>query len=107
MIRTFLLAAALAAGASAPAPQLANGPSVLILYDGPERQSNPARIDALYVANLLGHFTTRRTLRTLEQYHEGDWKDYDAVFSIVYRKHYRVPDALLRDAARRSASGTR
>ncbi len=100
MIRTFLVAAALAAGAAQPAPQLANGPTVLILYDGPEKPSNPARIDALYTANLLGHFTTRRTLRTLEEYKEGDWKGYDAVFGIVYRKHYKVPDAFLRDAPR-------
>ncbi len=103
MVRTFLLAAAIAAraaGVPAAAPQLADGPSVLVIYDGPEQASNPARIDALYVGNLLGHFTTRRTLRTLEQYREGDWKGYDAVFGIVYRKHYRVPDALLRDASR-------
>jgi len=104
LLSAVLLTAALAArSAGAPAPstfqqQVAAGPSVLVLYDGPEKDANPARIDALYIANLLGHFTTRRTVRTLEQYREGDWKGYDAVFSIVYRKHYRVPDALLRDA---------
>ncbi len=73
--------------------------SVLVLYDGADSEINPGRLDALYLMNLLGHFTTRRTLKSVEEYAPGDWKKFDAVFSIIYEKKYKIPDAVLRDAS--------
>ncbi len=78
---------------------VAKGPSVLVLYDGPNVDSNPGRLDARYLANLLGHFTTRRKVASLEEYRGGDMADHDAVFCIVYEKKYRMPEAFLKDAA--------
>jgi uncharacterized protein YdaL len=76
------------------------GPNVLVLYDGPDVEANPGRLDALYLANLLGHFTTNRKIHTLEAYKAGEWEQYDAVFAIVYQKHYTVPRLFLQDIAR-------
>src|SRR2546425_12980500 len=74
-------------------------PSVLVLHDGPDREGNPGRLDALYLANLLGHFTTRRTVHSLETYQAGELQKYDAVFTLVYEKRYTVPPVFLRDVA--------
>jgi len=72
-------------------------PSVLVLHDGPEVETNPGRIDSLFIVNLLGHFTTRRTLISLDKYRPGSAKSYDAVFCIVYQKKYQVPKSFLLD----------
>jgi uncharacterized protein YdaL len=77
--------------------ELGQGPSVLVLYDGPDTPANPGRLDALYLTNLLGHFTTRRLVHPLETYRTGEGEKYNAIFCIVYQKHYRVPAAFLRD----------
>jgi len=74
-------------------------PSVLIVYDGPNQEGNPGRLDALYLGNLLGHFTTRRHLIPIEAYRTGMWKSYDAVFCGIYQKEFEVPETFLRDAA--------
>jgi len=71
-----------------------------VLYDGPDEDKNPGRLDALYLVNLLGHFTTHRTVHPLETYKRGEWARYDAVFTIVYQKRYRVPSLFLEDIAR-------
>jgi peptidoglycan/xylan/chitin deacetylase (PgdA/CDA1 family) len=76
---------------------VAQGPRVLVLYDGPDKVDNPGRLDALYLANLLGHFTTRRTVISLESYKAGQWKSYDAIFSIIFQRKYDVPSAFLAD----------
>ena len=77
-----------------------SGPSVLVLYDGEDVESNPGRLDARYLANLLGHFTVHRQIHPLEQYRAGEWQKYDAVFAIVYQKHYAVPRTFIQDIAR-------
>jgi len=81
------------------APNSPPSPHVLILYDGSDQDKNPGRQDALYLTNLLGHFTTRRTAVPMEVYQPGDYKRYDAVFCVVYQRHYSVPSAVLADAA--------
>ena len=81
---------------SAEPPLAPASPSVLVLYDGPDVDKNPGRLDALYLINLLGHFTTRRVVHPLETYQRGEWAKYDAVFAIVYQRRYRVPSLLLR-----------
>ena len=53
--------------AYADAPPHASAPSVLVLHDGPEKETNPGYLDALYLANLLGHFTTLRQVRPLSR----------------------------------------
>src|SRR5579864_1510403 len=80
---------ALAAFADTPPPPQA--PSVLVLHDGPENEKNPGYLDALYLANVLGHFTTLRKIHPLEEYQTGEWQKYDAVFVIVYQRKYAVP----------------
>src|SRR5690349_6448779 len=77
-----------------PLPQ----PNILILYDGLDQDKNPGRQDALYLTNLLGHFTTHREVQSMEAYKPGDYKRYDAVFCVVYQRHYTVPAAVLADA---------
>src|SRR6185437_10560075 len=104
MRKLFLLLAGLLAG-SAVSPlfaqpnDLSSGPAVLVLYDGPDVASNPGRLDALYLVNLLGHFTTRRTVHPLEAYQAGEDRKFDAVFTIIYQRKYRVPQVFLDDIA--------
>jgi uncharacterized protein YdaL len=73
--------------------------SVLVLYDGADMDTNPGKLDAMYLVNLLGHFTTHRALMSVEAYKAGEMKKFDAVFCIVYQKKYRIPAAMLEDAA--------
>src|SRR5512138_1626659 len=73
---------------AAESPKRHPEPSVLVLFDGPNQESNPGRLDAHYLANLLGHFTTRRTIESLENYVPGQIHRFDAVFTIVYSKEY-------------------
>jgi uncharacterized protein YdaL len=73
-------------------------PRVLILFDGPDKEGNPGRLDARYLANLLGHFTTRREIESVEVYVPGTYKRFDAVFCIIYRPKYTIPNAVLKDA---------
>ena len=84
----------------AEGPPHNGGPSVLVLFDGPEVSTNPGRLDAIYLANLLGHFTTRRKVQSLEAYQPGEWQKFDAVFAIVYQRKYRVPHVFVEDVAR-------
>src|SRR5471030_3333147 len=86
----------------AESPTLPVPPSVLVLYDGPDIDKNPGRLDAMYLINLLGHFTTRRQVHPLESYELGEWQKYDAVFAIVYQKRYQVPALFLEDIAQDS-----
>jgi uncharacterized protein YdaL len=88
------------ANAEPMARLVSGGPSVLVLYDGPDVSKNPGRLDALFLANLLGHFTTRRTVHPFEDYRRGEWKDYDAVFAIVYQRKYTLPYVFVEDIAK-------
>lgn len=92
-----VLCAVSASRAEVPISYPNGGPSTLVLYDGPDAGNNPGRSDALSIATLMGHFTTRRVVEPLEGYRAGDWKHYDAVFCIIYRKTYTVPAAFLHD----------
>jgi len=83
---------------------VSKGPSVLVLYDGPDQEANPGRLDAIYLVNLLGHFTLRRKAQSLEEYQPGEWQKYDAIFTIVYQRKYHVPDVFLKDIAQDSGT---
>ncbi len=98
-ILLFLAGFSFAVSAFADAPPHASAPSVLVLHDGPEKETNPGYLDALYLANLLGHFTTLRQVHPLEDYVPGEWKKYDAVFVIVYQRKYQVPSRFINDIA--------
>jgi uncharacterized protein YdaL len=89
-----LLTAPLRAASFLPA----NQPRVLILFDGPDQEKNPGRLDARYLATLLGHFTTRRQIQSIETYRPGEYQQYDAVFAVIYRPRYTIPAAFLKDA---------
>src|SRR5437660_9759443 len=95
----FLLCGSVLTAALADPPAHASTPSVLVLHDGPENEKNPGYLDALYLANLLGHFTTLRTIHPLETYQKGEWQKYNAVFAIVYQKQYAVPALFVDDIA--------
>jgi hypothetical protein len=59
LIAALLFTANTGSSADPPASSPTSTPSILVLYDGPDKEGNPGRLDALYLANLLGHFTTR------------------------------------------------
>src|ERR1700690_2803680 len=77
-----------------------SAPSILVLHDGPEVETNPGYLDPLYLANLLGHFTTLRQVKPLEKDTVGEWEKFDAVFVIVYQRKYTVPSRFINDIAR-------
>jgi uncharacterized protein YdaL len=72
-------------------------PRVLVLYDGIDKEGNPGRQDALYLTNLLGHFTTHRDVESMEEYRAGQYQNYDATFVVIYQRQYAVPRAVLAD----------
>ncbi len=94
-----ILATASSKVLSAKSAEEPKEPAVLVLYDGANQESNPGRLDAFYLGNLLGHFTTHRTVVPIDTYAPGEMDKYDATFIVIYQKAYRVPDLLLKDAA--------
>lgn len=57
---------------------------VLILYDEaistPGSKPELSRLDAIYLANLLGHFKVNWKMQRIEDYKPGQLQDYDIVF---------------------------
>ncbi len=89
-------------GAAVWQPPSGIQPKVLVMYDGDEADKNPGRLDAMYLATLLGHFTTDRTIHPIDAYQAGEYQRFDAIFTIVYQHKYEVPVVLLGDIARDS-----
>ncbi len=98
---SFFLLSGLIQSTAAKTTPIESVPSVLVLFDGPDQDANPGRLDALYLVNLLGHFTTHRVVHSLDTYQTREAEPFDAVFVVVYQKRYRVPAKVLEDLNRR------
>jgi uncharacterized protein YdaL len=84
-----------------PTSPLSTGPRALILYDGTSIGAHEGNVDGLYVANLMGHFSYRPTLRPIENFKPGEMAHYDAVFVVGGSNKSVWPEALLREARAR------
>ncbi len=83
---------------SSPLPQRADavavdGPSSLVLYEGPDPDSELA---AIALTNLAGHFGPV-TARSVFDYHRGDGALYDGVIFVGIYGNNDLPDAFLAD----------
>ncbi|MBN1446379.1 MAG: DUF2334 domain-containing protein [Bacteroidetes bacterium] len=75
--------------------------NVLVLFEGPEKEENIGRGDAYQLGQLMGHFDTRTTMRSLDDYRAGEMEAYDAVFFVGYTLECRPPDHFMKDLLRR------
>jgi uncharacterized protein YdaL len=81
----------------------ATGPRALILYDGTSIKAHEGTVDGLYIANLMGHFSYRPTLRAIEDYKPGEMAKYNAVFVVGGSSKSEWPTTLVRDARARTS----
>jgi uncharacterized protein YdaL len=88
---------------SAVAAPAAKQPQALILYDGTAQKAHEGNVDGTCIANLLGHFGYRSTLRAVEDYRSGGMAGYDAVFVVGGSDKTAWPAPVLRDARARTA----
>ena len=88
----------------AAAPTPARGPRALILYDGTDANRREGIVDALHIANLMGHFGYQRVTRPIEEYHLGEMVGFDAVFIVGGSNLTVWPAEVLRDARRRTGT---
>jgi uncharacterized protein YdaL len=70
---------------------------VLIVVEGSSSIKNPAVGDGRQLADLLGHFNTLTTLRSVQDYKFGDLNYYDITFYIGFEIHNQVPTKFLYD----------
>lgn len=70
---------------------------VLILYDNGRDPRQPAKQDARYLSNLMGHFNASVTLLALNEYKPGGMNLCDAIFYINYEKVYSLPESFKSD----------
>ena len=75
----------------------------LILYDGASQNIHEGLEDGINVANLLGHFDYRPTLKPIENYRAGEMARYDAIFVVGGSPKTVWPGPVLRDARSRTA----
>jgi len=68
-----------------------------IIYDGQANPRSDAYIHALYLENLLTHFSLKSALIPLSEYQQGQLGDYRAGFLIISSLSTKVPPALLTD----------
>lgn len=73
---------------------------VLILYDNPSGSSavSLAKIDATFLANLLGHFDVKWEVRPVNQYRRGDLDGFSYVF-YQGTEYGNAPQAFLSDVS--------
>ena len=77
----------------------AGQPAALVLYDGEAQKSQEGLVDGTHIANLLGHFGYRGTLKSIESYRSGGMSGYNAVFVVGGSNKTVWPAAVLRDVA--------
>ena len=92
MIQRLILATLMLVGARAVA-----GNRVLIVYEGKDSQTNPAKGDALQLFQLLGHFDLQKTLVPDSQYKTGECNSFDFVFYTGFTNACQPPDRFLDD----------
>ncbi|HUL79630.1 MAG TPA: polysaccharide deacetylase family protein, partial [Vicinamibacteria bacterium] len=100
--RASLFALALAVAASGPL-RAETTPRALILFDGASRKAPEGRVDALNIANLMGHFGYEPVLQPIEDYRPGGMTAYEAVFVAGGSNRTPWPAPLLRDARARTS----
>ena len=74
------------------------GNRVLIVYEGKDVQSNPAKGDALQLYQLLGHFDLRKKVVAADDYRPGECNGFDYVFFNGFTPNCQPPDKFLDDA---------
>jgi uncharacterized protein YdaL len=84
-----------------PTSPSATSPRALILYDGTSIGAHEGNVDGLYIANLMGHFSYRPTLRAIENFKPGEMARYNAVFIVGGSNKSVWPEDLLREARAR------
>jgi len=88
---------------AAASTSFANQHQALILYDGTSQKLHEGVTDGINIANLLGHFDYRPTLKPIENYRSGEMVRYDAVFVVGGSDKTVWPAPVLRDARSRTA----
>ncbi len=101
ILSVFALLAAAAANPLRAEPAV---PRALILYDGTSLKEREGRIDALNVANLMGHFGYQGVVQPIEEYRTGGMAPFPVVFVAGGSDKTRWPSRLLRDARARSST---
>jgi uncharacterized protein YdaL len=96
----YILLIVLFSAAAAPA---AKQRQALILYDGTAKKSHEGIVDGTSIANLMGHFGYRPTLKAVEDYRPGGMAGYEAVFVVGGSDKTVWPAPVVRDARARSA----
>jgi uncharacterized protein YdaL len=71
--------------------------TVLIVIQGSSSLKNYAVENARQLANLLGHFDTRVTIKGSDEYAAGDMKSFAFVFYIGFHARNPVPEVFLND----------
>ncbi len=74
------------------------GGRVLIVYEGPNNQGNPAKGDAMQLFQLLGHFDLQKSLVAANDYRAGECNDYDYLFFVGFSSNCQPPPVFLDDA---------
>ncbi|HXK09200.1 MAG TPA: polysaccharide deacetylase family protein [Vicinamibacteria bacterium] len=100
--RAALLALALAAVGGGPLH--AETPRALVLFDGTSQKAPEGKVDALNIANLMGHFGYMPVLQAIEDYPPGGMAGYEAVFVAGGSNKTRWPAPLVRDARARTTT---
>ncbi len=93
MIRRFFLASILFFYANSFA-----GNRVLIVYEGKDSPSNPARGDGLQLFQLLGHFDLQKSIVAADDYKIGESSKFDYLFFTGFSNDCTPPDKFLDDA---------
>ncbi|HEY3129969.1 MAG TPA: DUF2334 domain-containing protein [Acidobacteriota bacterium] len=70
---------------------------VLILYDSTGQFGWVGQVDALYLANLIGHFQLTAQITPVEKYSQGQMEDFRAVFYLGSVWNNDLPNVFLQD----------
>ncbi len=70
---------------------------VLILYDAQDSKQSNSYLNALFLANLIGHFDATYVLLPVEQYNPGALELYDSTFYLGVSYNNPIPQAFIHD----------
>lgn len=74
------------------------GNRVLIVYEGKDSPSNPAKGDGLQLFQLLGHFDLQKSIVAADDYRTGESNKFDYLFFAGFSNDCTPPDKFLDDA---------
>ncbi len=75
---------------------------ILVIYDADAVLGWQAKLHALCLTNLLGHFSTSVTEKEIDQYLPGEMESYEATFYLGSTYQNMLPDAFLKDVLKTS-----